>query len=115
MNEPTVDEPADVLKTCCAEVRRNPGTALLIAVGAGLAIGLLFRSLQPEQTPRSRLARLLEDLECAMRERAEPALRKAGTLARDGADVLQEGLHRGEARLERFIRDVRQRILKTFS
>lgn len=120
MNETTVDETVtDATAACCSEmderVRRNPGTALLVAVGAGLAIGLLVRALRPEPTPRSRIAHLLEDLECRLRERAEPALRKAGAFASDGADILQDGLHRSEARLERIIREARQRIRKVLS
>ena len=69
--EPSIEEPiSSAASECCAEVdecvRRNPGTALLIAVGAGLVIGLLVRGLRPEPTPRHRLAQLLEDIECRL-------------------------------------------------
>jgi len=115
MNEPNLEQPiADATAECCAEmdeyVRRNPGTAILLAVGAGLAIGLLVRAFRPEPTPRSRVAQMLEDLEERLREHAEPVMRKASSLASDGASALQEGLHSGEARIGRLFRDSLKRL-----
>ena len=92
-------------------VRRNPGTALLIAVGAGLAIGLLVRGLRPEPDARHRALRMFEDLECRLRDAAAPVLRRAGALASDGADALQDGLHSGDG----LLRDARNRLRRLFS
>jgi hypothetical protein len=104
---------------CCAEVdayvRRNPATALLVAVGAGLAIGLIVRALQPEPSPRQRAFRLLEDLEDRLRDAVSPAVGKAGALAQGGVEALQHGVQRGEARLERLLHNASKRFRKLLS
>ena len=119
MNESTVEQPAAAAAEYYTEadqcVRRNPGSALLVAIGAGLVIALLVRALRPEPTPRSRLADLLEDLECRLRDSAEPAFRKANALASDGTKALHEGINRGEANLDRFIRDASRRVRQFLS
>ena len=80
MNETTVNEPTNAAAECCAEVdqcvRRNPATAILVALGAGLAIGLIVRALRPEPTPQYRVARLLEDLEDRLRDVTGPSSAK---------------------------------------
>ena len=115
MNEPTINEPANPAAECCAEadqyVRRNPGTAILVAVGAGLAIGLLVRALRPEPTPQYRVARLLEDLEDRLRDVTGPVLRKAGALASDGLEAAQDGRSRAEGLLS----DATRRVRRMFS
>jgi ElaB/YqjD/DUF883 family membrane-anchored ribosome-binding protein len=120
MNESTIEEPVtDRMADCGAEmddrVRRNPGTALLIAAGAGLAIGLIVRALRPEPTPRNRAMQLLKDLEARLRDVTEPALRKAGEMASDGASVVQDGLHNGSVGLKRAFHDARKRVVNLFS
>ena len=112
MNESTVNEPTNAAAECCAEVdqcvRRNPGTALLVAVGAGLAIGLIVRALRPEPTPQHRVARLLEDLEDRLRDVTGPVLRKASALANDGLEAAQQGGSRAESLLSDATRRVRR-------
>ena len=108
----TADEVLAEVDQC---VRRNPGTALLVAVGTGLVIGLLVRALRPEPTAQRRVADVLEDIECRLRDFAEPALRNVGTFASEGASAIQEGLHTGEARFERLLRDARKRLRKILS
>jgi hypothetical protein len=122
MNESTaIETPVTdgAVSQCCAEVdacvRRNPATALLVAVGAGLAIGLLVRALQPEPTPRQRAFRLLEDLEDRLRDAVSPAVGKAGALAQGGVEALQHGVQRGEARLERLLHNASKRFRKLLS
>ena len=119
MNESTVEQPTAIAAESYVEadqcVRRNPGSAILVAFGAALVIGLLVRALRPEPTPRRRLAVLLEDLEDRLRESAEPALRRANALANDGTKAAHDGLHRGEAHLDRFVRDARRRIRRLLS
>ena len=109
MNEPFTEPVTNAVEKCCADVgqriRRNPGTAMLIAVGTGLAIGLLVRALRPERTLQQRLARMLGDLDHRVREATGPALHKAGVLASEGAEAVRDGFHTGATRLGRFFRN----------
>lgn len=115
MNESTLNEAGQSATECCAEmdqcVRRNPGTAILIAVGTGLVLGLLVRALRPEPTPQYRVARLIEDLEDRLRDATAPVLRKASALASDGLDAA----HTGEAKLERLFGDATRRVRRLFA
>lgn len=120
MNEPTNENPIPgIAAECCADldahVRSNPGTALLIAVGTGLAIGLLVRALQPEPTPQHRTLQLLKDAECRIRKLTGGALQKAGEFASDEAHTMQEHLQSGGAGLARMFRDARKRVEKLFA
>lgn len=112
MNESTFNEPTNAAAECCAEVdqriRRNPGTAILVAVGAGLAIGLIVRALRPEPTPQYRVARLLQDLEDRLRDVSGPVLRKASALVGDGLEAAQQGGSRAESLLADATRPVRR-------
>ena len=112
MNEPIEETVTDAASAYCAEadrcIARNPATAILFAIGAGVAIGLCVRALRPQPTARDRLAQVLEDLECRVRDRAEPVIRRATELASDG-------LQNGEARLERLFRDGSRRVRKFFA
>lgn len=116
MNETTATaaEPVTTAAECCAEIeqyaRRNPAAAILVALGTGLALGLLVRGLRPEATPRNRLARLLGDLEGRLRDARGPALRQAGALASDGLAAVQNG----EARIERLFGDTTRRVRRLF-
>ena len=115
MNETDINKPIDAAAECCAEVdqyvRRNPTSAILCALGAGLAIGLLVRALRPEPTPQYRVTRLLEDLEDRLRDAAGPVLRKASALASDGL----EAAHHGSSRAESLISDATRRVRRIFS
>ncbi len=86
---------------------------MLIAVGTGLAIGLLVRALRPE--PKHRVAQMLEDIERRVREVTGPALRKAGALAGEGAEAVRDGLQTGGVRLGRFFRDGTKKVRHLFS
>ncbi|MEO6789147.1 MAG: hypothetical protein ABI318_23740 [Chthoniobacteraceae bacterium] len=118
MNKPTTEPVTNPAEKCCHEVderiRRNPGTAMLIAVGAGLAIGLLVRALRPAPTPQHRVARMLEDIQRRVRDVAGPALHRAGALASEGAEAVSDGLHTGGARLGRFVRDGGKKLRHLF-
>ena len=120
MNEPNFQEPnANAATESCAEVeqcvRRNPIAAIVFAIGAGLLLAMLARALRPEPTPRERAARILEDLEARVREATRPVLRRAGSLACDGADALNENVRAGEASFDRLVRDGTQRLRKLFA
>ena len=113
MNESNINEPSNTpAAECCAEmedcVRRNPTAAIAIAVGVGLAVGLLVRAMRPEPTARDRVAHMLEELDWRLRSAAAPVLEKVGSVA-------SEGIHQGEAGIERLIRDGRRRIRSLFS
>lgn len=118
MNESNTDPGTNAAAKCCTEVeqriRNNPGAAMLIAVGTGLAIGLLVRALRPERTPHHRVAQLLEDIERHVRDATGPALRKAGALAGEGAEAVRDGLHTGGVRLGRFFRDGTKKLRHLF-
>lgn len=119
MNEPITEPVTNAVEKCCADVgqriRRNPGTAMLIAVGTGLAIGLLVRALRPERTLQHRVARMLGDIERRVRDTAGPALHKAGVLASEGAEAVRDGLHTGGARLGRLFRAGGKKVRHLFT
>lgn len=73
-----------------ATVRENPTYAIVIAVGAGLALALLVRALQPRPVEH-RAARLLEDLRERLNDLADPAYRRASGLARNSASHMRDG------------------------
>lgn len=108
----TTETAADEYRVEAEEcIRRNPGSALLIAIGAGVAIGLIVRALRPAPTPQERMTRVLEDLEDRLRGIAAPVLRRASSLASDGLEAAQHG----EARAERFLSDTARRFRRFFS
>ena len=116
----TITENASAAATeCCRDmdacVRRHPATSLLAAVGAGVVIALIVKALRPEPTPRQRIATLLADLEDRMREESAPAMKSAKKFFADSADTLSDGLHEGEARVERVVRDAGKRLRKFFA
>jgi len=90
--------------------RPNAGTNLLIALGVGLIVAALVQALRPAPKPQQRLARLLEDMEENLREVSAPALNRVGSFATEGAEALTGSLHRGEAQVEKFLRNAAKRL-----
>lgn len=90
-------------------------TTLLLALGAGLAIGLIIRALRPEPSRTERLAHLLADLEHRVRDTTRPALRRATSYASDGTGAVREGLHTGEALVNRCWRGTVRNVRNLFS
>ncbi len=119
MNETTLDEETIASADPRIEMQERPcgdwTNALLCAIGTGIAIGLIVRALRPAPSRTERLAHLIEDLEDRLRETARPALRKASAYAAGSADVLRDGLHTGEALLERGWRDAARGVRRLFS
>lgn len=102
---------------CCADlegvVRENPTRAILFALGAGVAIALVVRALQPR--PEHRAARLLDDLREHLTGLADPAYRRASGLASNGASLVQDGVdHLSNLHLERTFNGVRRRLRTLF-
>ena len=119
MNDPITEPVPNAAAKCCQEVeqriRQNPGTTLLIAIGTGLAIGLLVRALRPERTAHYRVARMIEDIQQRMRDATAPALHKARELASEGAEAVRDGWHAGEARVGSLVRAGRNRLKRFFA
>ncbi len=88
---------------------------VLWAIGAGLAIGLIVRALRPQPTRTERVSQLLADLEDRLRDATRPTLRRASAYASDGAEVLRDRLHTGEARIGRIFHDATRGVRKLFS
>ncbi len=86
-----------------------------MAIGAGLALGLLIRALRREPRPEYRLARMVEDIERRVREVSSPALAKAGAFAEQGMDAVRTGARVGAKLAEGYWRKARKKIGKLFS
>jgi ElaB/YqjD/DUF883 family membrane-anchored ribosome-binding protein len=96
-------------------VRRYPGSAVLMTIVAGLAIGLLVRALWQERKPASRAQRLLDQIENRLRHLAETPLRKASDAAADQVHMIGKRLRKGETGLEKALRNVGKRVSGLFS
>jgi len=114
MNDPATNETDHAVAECCHEVdecvRRNPTSAILCAVGAGLLLGLLVRALRPAPTPQDRVVRLLEDIGDRLRELSRPVLRRASALASEGIDAAKHG----EAQVGSLLGDASRRVRRLF-
>lgn len=73
-------------------IRRHPIAAALATLGLGCVIGVVARELLTPP-PRQRAMQLLEDIQARLAEYAEPAGRRIGHLAEDGAGAVKRGLH----------------------
>ncbi len=84
----------DLNSTCCSglddAVRENPTRSIVCAVGAGLLLGLLVRGFH-HRPPEARAARLLDELRERIENLAEPASRRARSLAKKGASLVEDG------------------------
>jgi len=109
---PALEAAADYRAEAQDCVRRNPASAVLFALGAGLLIGILVRALRPDPTPQSRIATLLDSIEDRLRDLAKPAIGKAGAIAASGAEAVQDRLRSSEARVERFLSSVGKKLRK---
>jgi hypothetical protein len=96
-------------------VRRHPGASLLTTIVAGVALGLLIRALWPQPKPQHRALRLLDEIESRLRDLAGPPLRKASHLAGDQIEMLGSRIRKGEAGLEKTLRQVGKRVSGFFS
>lgn len=94
--------------------RQNPTRSLLVAIGVGLAAGLLVRTLRPH-TPESRTARLLADIRDRLHGIAAPVQRQAEHLIESGTSAVSNGVaHLQDLHLERGLRKLGQRFTKLF-
>ena len=103
MNEhstPTAPECCTPFDEC---VRENPTRSIVMALGLGLAVGLVIRALQPPP-PSTRTARLIEDLQ----DRLHVLSDRATSLAGDGVDRVRD------LGLDRSVRSLGQRVRNLF-
>ena len=113
-----MNEPENQTSLCCNDmdgmVRENPTRTILLAVGAGLALALIVRALQPRPV-ENRAARLLEDLRERLSDLAEPAQRRASALASNGAALAQNGVDQcSNLHLDRTLNNVTGKLRKLF-
>ncbi len=95
--------------------RENPRSTLLAAIGCGLAIGYLVRTLLP-RAPASRTARLLADMSHRLHAIAAPVRREAEHLVESGKDAVKNGAaHLHDLHLGRGLQKLGQRIKGLFS
>ena len=95
--------------------RQYPARSLLVAIGVGLAAGLLVRTLRPH-TPESRAARLLTDIRDRLHSIAAPVQRQAEHLMESGTGAVKDGVaHLQDLHLERGLQKLGQRFKKIFS
>lgn len=96
-------------------VRENPMQAVLVAVGIGIALGVLVKALAPRHE-ESRAARLLSEIQDRLHELTDPALQKMSGLASDGADLVKDGMgHVSDLHLERTAHRIKRRLRNLFS
>jgi hypothetical protein len=114
-----MNTPSRPISECASKfnrlARENPTRSLLVAIGVGLAAGLLVRTLHP-RTPESRTARLLTDIRDRLHGVAAPIQRQAEHLMESGSSAVSEGVaHLKDLHLERGLRRLGQRIKSLFS
>ena len=101
------DHPNTEASECCQPfedcVRENPTRSIVMALGLGLAVGLVIRALQPPP-PATRAARLIEDLQ----DRLHGLSDRAASMAGSGVDRVRD------LNLDRSVRSLSQRFQNLF-
>ena len=113
-----MNTPSSPVTECASQLdcfaRDNPGRALLIALGVGLAAGVLVRALQSHPT-ENRATRLLADLQDRLHEIATPLQRQADRVVESGAGTVRDGVARfHDLHLDRGLRDLGRRFKNLF-
>ena len=111
-----MNPPSSPLTECASKLNRfareNPTRTLLVAIGCGLAVGFLVRTLRP---PESRAARLLGDIRDRLHGIAAPVQRQAEHLVESGAGAVRSGVaHLHDLHIERGLRKFGQRLVNLF-
>ena len=110
--------PSRPITECASKLRdlarEHPTRTVLTAIGCGLAIGLLVRTLRP-RTPESRTARLLADVRSRLHDIAVPVRRQTEHLVESSADAVKNGVaHLHDLHLGRGLQKLGQRFKKLF-
>ena len=124
--QPAVDQAAEKLQQvqnqARQQVREHPFAVVLVALGAGLAAGLVLRALTtapPPPTTRQRIQNALEDIQGRLMDLAQPAYKRASDFAGSGADIMKKGLdqvqdHVADLHIEKKINGILGRIKGLF-
>ena len=110
--------PSSPVTECASRLHRfareNPTRTLLIAVGCGLAAGLLIRTLRP-RPPENRAARLLTDIRNRLHGIAEPVHRQADHLVESGTSAVRSGVAQFQnLHIERGLQKLRRQFKNLF-
>jgi len=110
--------PSSPIHECASKLNRlareNPAATFLVAVGCGLAVGYLVRTLRPHP-PESRTARVLTDIRDRLQGIAAPVQRQAEHLIESGSSAVNDGIaHLRDLHLERGIRRLGLRVRNLF-
>jgi ElaB/YqjD/DUF883 family membrane-anchored ribosome-binding protein len=93
--------PTDYMEEMDDCVRRNPASAILVALGVGLLIGAFIRALQP-QKPENRVTAMLGDIQHRLHQLSKPVYRQAARVAENSGDFVRGGVDRlGDLHIER--------------
>ena len=105
---------AEQVSTLSRLARENPTRTLLVAIGLGLAVGVLVRALQPRPSENG-ATRLLADIQERLHDIAGPVRRHADHVVESGASTVRNGvaqLH--DLRLDRGLRQLGRRLKSLF-
>ena len=95
-------------------VRENPTRAILLGLGAGFAVALIIRALQP-RPHHNHTTRLLEDLRESLRDVADPVYRRASSLTDNGASMVHDGATQlSNLHLDRRLRSATSKLRSLF-
>lgn len=113
-----MNTPSSPITECTSKferlARENPTRSLLVAIGVGLAAGLLVRTLRPH-TPESRAARLLTDIRDRLHAIAAPVQRQAEHLMESGSSAVSDGVaHLQDLHLGRGVQKLGKRLKSLF-
>lgn len=110
--------PSSPVSECASQfdrmARENPARAALIALGLGVAAGLLVRALRPRPSA-NRAARLLGDIQDRLHDIAAPLHRQTEDLVECGVSTARSGVaHLHDLHLDRGIRTFVRRFKNLF-
>ena len=110
--------PSRPIADCAAKLqslaRENPMRSLLVAIGVGLAAGLLVRTFRP-RIPESRTARLLADVRSRLHDIAAPVRRQTEHLVESSTAAVKNGVaHLHDLHLGRGLQKLGERVRKFF-
>ena len=111
--------PSRTITDCAAKLQKlaseNPKRTLLAAIGVGLVVGYLVRTLRP-RTPESRTARLLADVRSRLHDIAVPIRKQTEHLVESSTSAVRNGVaHLHDLHLGRGLKKLGQRFRKLFS
>jgi len=96
-------------------VRENPMAAVLGALGIGLILGVIVRSLTTPTPPQNRALGLLEEIQERLSELGHTGYSRVSSAAEDGADAVRKGVGQlGDLHLERSLSKLTRSLKNLF-